>query len=199
MPILPDTDIFALLRDGALAISPLDISQIQPATVDLRLGAEAKIYTGNQPLDLEAANFDNWKEITIGERFMLERGVFLQAFTLEKIVIPQSLNAKIYGKNSLLMAGLEVVPAYINPGFAGRMPLAVKNIGPSGLTISVSMKICQIEFSYLAQAASRPYPERYKPCDIPSDSPVLKLFTKGVDKNNAMSRYLREQISALSK
>lgn len=40
MSTLSDKDIFALIKEGKLELTPLDVSQIQPASIDLRLGSK---------------------------------------------------------------------------------------------------------------------------------------------------------------
>lgn len=200
MSILSDKDIFSLIRNKTLEISPLGIDQIQPASVDLRLGDDGKVIVPGSAIDLKNFSQDDveWKHVSLENGYILHPGTCIQTHTYEKLVVPQNINAKIFGRNSLIMIGLEVLVAYINPGFDGIMPLTIKNISPVPITLHREIKICQIEFSFLASTASRPYPERHKIADLSSDDPVFDLFTQGVEQDNRLSVFLRNRIAEMS-
>lgn len=199
MSILSDQDIFRLIGEKKLKISPLLVDQVQPASVDLRLGKKGKIIkSGSADLRNFAENSIIWEEIDLENGFILEPNAYLQAWTLEELELPININAKIFGKNSLLIVGLNVNTAFINPSFKGKMCLAIKNWTSIPLTIGYGMEICQVEFSTLAQTPTRGYRE-VSSHQIPLNDPVFSLFEKGEKMNNPLSRYLREQIDNIAK
>lgn len=198
MSVLSDKDIFQFLKDKDLKISPLMVDQIQPASVDLRLGAKAKTL---QSGSVNLRNFDKatlkWQEVDLEQGYALKPGGWIQAWTLEKIELPNNLNAKIFGKNSLVILGLDVQVAFINPGFTGLMCLSIKNWSNASLTIGAGMGICQIEFATLEQTPTRGY--RGGIAHVPDNDTASSLFSPGEKQDNMLSRFLREQIDSMVK
>ena len=107
--ILSDADIRRRLADGDLAIEPLDDPelQIQPASVDLRLGRE---FLEFQHTNIPCIHPDSEQEIdeyvdeTVvddGEEFILHPGDFVLGTTVERVAIPPDLIAHVEGRSSL--------------------------------------------------------------------------------------------------
>ena len=44
--VLSDVTILEYLAEGRIVIDPLDLADVQPASVDLRLGPEALVFSG---------------------------------------------------------------------------------------------------------------------------------------------------------
>ncbi len=132
MSTLSDKDIFALIKEGKLELTPLDVSQIQPASIDLRLGSKIQLPKKNECIDLRFDSetiADHFLERDLSEPYTLKPGDIVMGGTLEKIKIPDYCNAKIYNKNSLVSIGLNVsTGCYINPGYEGHMPLLLKKM-----------------------------------------------------------------------
>lgn len=200
MSVLSDVNIFALLRSGNLQISPLEFSQIEPASVDLRLGEKGKLLEAGEIDPRDKAQMENIQgpDINFVDGYALRPGETITASTLEKLVIPQECNGKILGKNGLLMLGIEVVVAYINPGYSGHMPLLIKNVGPMIVTLSAGLKICQLELNSLAAPATRAYPERYN-MEIRKDHVGIEgMSQSSSDEPNPLSDFLKRRIAELA-
>jgi deoxycytidine triphosphate deaminase/intein/homing endonuclease len=107
--ILSDTDIRRRLEEGDLAIEPLEDPelQIQPASVDLRLGREfLEFERTNIPCihpDSEDEIEDYVSETVVpeGEDFVLHPGDFVLGTTIERVAIPPDLMAHVEGRSSL--------------------------------------------------------------------------------------------------
>src|SRR5690349_17059831 len=107
--ILSDRDIRSRLQQGDLEITPLadPALQIQPASVDLRLADEFIVYKPGQitcldprdPASLSAAT----ERITVprGGAFILHPGEFALGSTVERVVIPADLVARVDGRSSV--------------------------------------------------------------------------------------------------
>lgn len=165
MSVLSDKDIFSLIMEKKLVISPLEVTQIQPASVDLRLGGKLQIpCPGTVALYPGAEKpAPGHTDIALSEKpYTLEPGAIAYVSTLETLRIPTGYNARIYNKNSLAQLGLNVWPAYINPGYEGVMPLVLKNDGVHRLVIKAGMRICQMEVSALQTPPSRSYADRHE-------------------------------------
>ncbi|GAA4129156.1 2'-deoxycytidine 5'-triphosphate deaminase [Aminobacter aganoensis] len=103
--ILPDQDIAALFASGALKAPPLDADQIQPASLDLRLGARAFRVRASflpGPNSLVSAKLDRLKlhEIDLSEGAVLETGCVYIVPLLESLALPAEISASANPKSS---------------------------------------------------------------------------------------------------
>jgi len=104
--ILPDKDIAALFERGALiSARPLDDDQIQPASLDLRLGSvafrvRASFLPG--PQDRVSDKLERLKlhEIQLGEGAVLETGCVYIVPLLEALKLPAGISASANPKSS---------------------------------------------------------------------------------------------------
>jgi len=107
--ILSDADIRRRLEEGSLAVDPLDDPdlQIQPASVDLRLGREfLEFQHTNIPCihpDSEQEVDEYVDETVVDEdgEFILHPGDFVLGTTVERVEIPPDLIAHVEGRSSL--------------------------------------------------------------------------------------------------
>ena len=204
MAILSDKDIAVLLMDKTLKISPLEVGQIQPASVDLRLGSMLKVPTEGQMIDLDPSAEKvklKVQEISLDDGpFLLKPGQCVRGATLEELEIPDFCNAKIFNKNSLALHGLTVTgTCYINPGYKGHMSLFIKNEGPYEIKLHKGVQICQLEVCTLQNKAHSPYSERYSEARIREMAEFMKREFVETRPRGALSRYLEESIKNISK
>ncbi|MGB7432443.1 MAG: 2'-deoxycytidine 5'-triphosphate deaminase [Ahrensia sp.] len=104
--ILPDSAIAALFTDGALTTDgALDSDQIQPASLDLRLGTKAyRVRAGFMPgaASTVAAKLEQFKlhEIDLTESAVLETGCVYIVPLLEQVNLPADISASTNPKSS---------------------------------------------------------------------------------------------------
>ena len=104
--ILPDQDIAALFSSGALAAPrPLDADQIQPASLDLRLGAKAYRARASflpGPGSTVDAKLERLKlhEIDLAEGAVLETGCVYIVPLMESLSLPDHVSASANPKSS---------------------------------------------------------------------------------------------------
>ena len=104
--ILPDQDIAALFSAGALAAPrPLDADQIQPASLDLRLGAKAFRTRASflpGPDSTVEAKLDRLKlhEIDLADGAVLETGCVYIVPLMESLALPDHVSASANPKSS---------------------------------------------------------------------------------------------------
>ncbi len=104
--ILPDKDIAALFDNGALASAhPLDGDQIQPASLDLRLGTiayrvRASFLPGPNHRVSEKLEKLKLHEIALGEGAVLETGCVYIVPLLEGLDLPDGISASANPKSS---------------------------------------------------------------------------------------------------
>jgi len=169
--ILSDTDILRRLEEGALRISPiadLDL-QVQPASVDLRLGTEfLEFQRTNIPCihpnsQQEVGEYVTETVIDEGQEFILHPGDFVLGTTIERVAIPEDLIAHVEGRSSLgrLAIVVHATAGLCDPGFRGKITLELSNLGTAPVALTPGMRVSQLTFTELSSPADRPYgPER---------------------------------------
>lgn len=165
--ILSDRELRARLEVGDLQVGPLsDVElQIQPASIDLRLAQEFIVYKPAQitcldpqrPETLTAAT----EKISVPEdsAFILHPGEFALGSTVERVVIPPDLVARVDGRSSVgrLAIVVHATAGFIDPGFAGQITLELSNLGRVPVRLYPGMRIAQIVLYQLTSPAERPY------------------------------------------
>jgi dCTP deaminase len=107
--ILSDADILRRLEEGSLVVEPLDDPdiQIQPASVDLRLGQTfLEFQHANIPCihpNSEQEVEEYVEEVDVGDdgEYVLHPGDFVLGTTHERVEIPDDLIAHVEGRSSL--------------------------------------------------------------------------------------------------
>ena len=165
--ILSDADILSRLADGDLAIEPLDDidQQVQPASVDLRLGERfLEFQRANIPCihPTEADEVGEYvTETTVdqGDEFILHPGDFVLGTTAERVAIPDDLVAHVEGRSSLgrLAIVVHATAGLCDPGYEGQITLELSNLGTAPVALTPGMRVSQLVFTELTQPAARPY------------------------------------------
>ena len=165
--ILSDVDILRRLEDGDLVVEPLDDPdiQIQPASVDLRLGREfLEFQHANIPCipPNAEAEVDDYVELTEVEEsgeYILHPGDFVLGTTHERVEIPDDLIAHVEGRSSLgrLAIVVHATAGLADPGYKGQITLELSNLGTAPVALTPGMRISQLTFTELKTPADRPY------------------------------------------
>jgi dCTP deaminase len=165
--ILSDRDIRRRLEEGDLVVEPLDDPevQLQPASVDLRLGREfLEFQRTNIPCihpesDDEVAEYVDETVVDEGDDFVLHPGDFVLGTTRERVEIPPDLIAHVEGRSSLgrLAIVVHATAGLCDPGYKGQITLELSNLGAAPVALSPGMRISQLTFTVLSSAAERPY------------------------------------------
>ncbi|AQL42223.1 dCTP deaminase [Halorientalis sp. IM1011] len=167
--ILSDADILDRLAEGDLVIEPLeDVDlQVQPASVDLRLGREflefqhANIPCIHPNSEQEVAEYVDETHVDEGEEFILHPGDFVLGTTVERVEIPADLIAHVEGRSSLgrLAIVVHATAGLCDPGYQGQITLELSNLGTAPVALTPGMRISQLTFTELKTPADRPYGE----------------------------------------
>jgi dCTP deaminase len=172
MAILSDQDIKKYLDEGRISIEPLEDPerQIQPSSVDLRIGNEFKGFRiiRKPCIDpLDKSDLESYMEsfhLDQGEAFIIHPGEFALATTHEAVKLPDDLVARVEGRSSMGRLGItmHVTAGYIDPGFQGKITLEISNIGKMPVALYTGQRVCQIVFETMTSPSQRPYghPER---------------------------------------
>jgi len=188
--VLSDKSIKQQLEQGRVVGSPLDLQDIQPASIDLHLDRQILIFTNSrQPYIDVKESLDNLTQIvTIPEHspFILHPGEFVLGSTAEHIELPEDLVARLEGKSSLGRLGLVIhsTAGFVDPGWKGHLTLELSNLARLPITLYYGMKIGQISFLRLTTAAEQIYGSeslgsRYQGQTLPTPS----RFHQDFDQN----------------
>lgn len=165
--MLSDGDIAERLQEGDLVIEPLDDPdvQIQPASVDVRLGREFLEFDNGSIPYIDPKNqedIDDYVTETIipedGE-YVLHPTEFVLGTTIEKLELPTDLIGHVNGRSSLGRIAIVVhaTAGVCDPGFRGQITLELSNLGTTPVVLTPNMRIAQITFTQLKTPAKRPY------------------------------------------
>ncbi len=185
--ILSDKDIKEALKKGHISIEPLlDAElQIQPSSVDLRLGNEFRLFKYVEMPFIDPRNkaetsseITELRNIKDDERFIVHPGDFLLGTTLEYVKVPDDMVARLEGRSSMGRLGLIIhsTAGYIDPGFEGKITLEISNLGKMPVALYAKMRICQIVFEKMTSPAERPYginrDSKYQKQEHPEESKI---------------------------
>lgn len=159
--ILSDRGILAMLDQGTLTIRPVEPAQIQPASVDIRLGDTFSIVEDNAGgiLDMDHPIF--YKTIQT-QRYLLLPGQFVLATTMEYIELPDCLTAFVEGRSSMGRMGLFIQNAgWVDPGFRGEITLELYNANRCAISLQAGRRIGQLVFAKTDVPVQHPYQGKY--------------------------------------
>ena len=151
--VLPDLGLRALIETGSIAAhEPIDDSQIQPASLDLRLGARAirlraSFLAGPNARVVERMDDLAMHQIDLSDGAVLEKGCVYLVELQERLCLPEGLSAVANAKSS-----------------TGRLDLLTRTVTdhgtefdriPSGYEGPLYAEICPRSFSVLVRPGMR--------------------------------------------
>lgn len=171
MSTIVDSQIEAMaICDGL--ISPFDLSQLNPASYDVKLGST--IYVETKTCE--------WRKVELP--WALEPGEFVLGATQEIIRLPNYIEAVFQLKSSRGREGYEhVLSGYIDPGFSGRITLELVNVNRyRPLPLAEGMLIGQIRFMKTDQPCRQSYKEKgHYNLDLTVQPSKVDLFGKPIE------------------
>lgn len=160
--ILSDQTIRKCLQEGSLFISPLEEEQIQPASVDIRLGDTFSIVEDTSDGIITMENEIHYKTITT-DTYLLLPGQFVLATTMEYFRLPDNLTAFVEGRSSLGRMGLFIQNAgWVDPGFEGEITLELFNANRCAIRLHTGRRVGQLVFAQMDAPALVPYQGKYQ-------------------------------------
>lgn len=158
--ILSDLEIIKEIKNGNIILEPFNIENVQPASVDLKLGNTLKIYI-DEVLDPKKEN--QTTEIVIPEEgFIMNPGELYLSSCAENIGISSKLGALVLAKSGIGRLGIDVIvgPAgWTDPGFGNNIPssLVLEMRATRPVLIYPGMPICQMLFYRIDGVVAKPY------------------------------------------
>ena len=160
--ILSDKTIFEMLNDNQLGISPLETDQVQPASVDIRLGSTYSVVEDSSDGIIRLGNRVHYKTIH-ADTYLLLPGQFVLATTMEYFKLPINLTAFVEGRSSIGRLGLFIQNAgWVDPGFEGEITLELFNANRCAVELQAGRRVVQLVFAQLDADARNPYQGKYQ-------------------------------------
>jgi dCTP deaminase len=146
--VLGDLSLWKILND--LVREP-DPDLVNPASIDVRLGAEMRLEVGQgelRALDLTAGPVH------------LQPGDFALVQSVEWLMVPNGVAVELMLKTTYTQQGYGLAgPVWLDPGWCGVATLPIRNVTRhTPLPIECGARIAQIVVHALDQPAVRPHP-----------------------------------------
>jgi dCTP deaminase len=161
--LLPDHEIAAEVAAGHVRIDPWDPALVQPASLDVRLGREFRVFESHHVTAINPARDQPGLTRRVvpadDDAFVLHPHELVLACTREAVTLPAGIAARLEGKSSLGRLGLQAhaTAGWIDPGFTGQVTLELSNVTTLPVMLWPGMSIGQLCFFRLSSPAQRPY------------------------------------------
>lgn len=154
---------------GPTLISPYIEENVQPASIDVRLGNDFMVFERDQTPFIDLADpVDITKRVHVedGDYFMLHPGEFVLGVTMERVMMPNNIVCRIEGRSSCGRLGLmvHVTAGYIDPGFCGPITLEMTCMHPLPMKLRPGFRVAQLSFVQIEEVEN-PYVGRYQDAD----------------------------------
>ena len=153
MSILTHDEIIRQVRTGTIGIDPFDESKVGPASIDLHLANQFRVFKRVREIFhvTEEAAYENVSEVievAEGDYFVLMPGETCHGLTRERIHLPDDLCGWLQGRSRFARLGLmvHITAAFIQPGIDNHQALEINNAGPMPLALRPGIALCQFMF-----------------------------------------------------
>ena len=161
--LLSDKDIRTQIEAGRIGLDPLDMSLLQPSSMDVRLDRFFRLFDNHKYPFIDPReqqdDLTRFIEVASDEAFILHPGEFVLGSTYEFVSLPDDIAARLEGKSSLGRLGLltHSTAGFVDPGFNGHVTLELSNTATLPIKLWPGMKIGQLCFFQLSSASENPY------------------------------------------
>ena len=160
--ILSDRTVQKMLDNQSLRIEPITAGQIQPASVDIRLGNTFSV-VDDTPSGIIKLDSEIKYKMIFADTYMILPGQFVLATTMEYFELPDYLTAFVEGRSSLGRMGLFIQNAgWVDPGFKGEITLELYNANRCAIELKAGRRVGQLVFAEMDSPALNPYRGKYQ-------------------------------------
>jgi dCTP deaminase len=151
MPILTHDEILARVRSGDIVIDPYQEDCVGPASVDLHLGREFRVFKKMHeiyPVN-DHSDFNRITDLVRTEDpFVLMPGETVLGITEERIKLPPNLCGWLEGRSRFARLGLmvHITAGFMQPGIDNRQVLEIANVSTVPLALQPGTRLCQFIF-----------------------------------------------------
>lgn len=149
--VLTHDAILAEMQAGNISIEPFDQTAVGPASVDLTLAPEIRIFRNidhSIPV-VEGADFhDITKRKVIDDKYTIKPRELILGITKERVTLAPTICGWLNSRSRFARLGLmvHITAPFIQPGVSSRQVLEILNAGPNNLEIVPGERLCQLIF-----------------------------------------------------
>jgi dCTP deaminase len=148
MTVLTRDEILKEMKKGRIKIEPFSKDQIGPASIDLSLSEEFRVFKKwkTAPISEDVDYKKYTRLIKVDKYKILSPGEFVLGITREKIALPENICGWLTGRTRFARLGLSIhiTASFIQPGISNRQVLEIKNVGSVPLILYPGTRVCQI-------------------------------------------------------
>ena len=151
MSILTHDEILKEISSGGIVIDPFHPECVGPASVDLHLGNEFRVF--RKVHDVVRVTADaNYEEITerilVQDRLLLMPQETVLGITVEKLTLAPYLCGWLEGRSRFSRLGLlvHISASFMQPGIENKQCLEISNFSPTPMALYPDTPICQFIF-----------------------------------------------------
>jgi dCTP deaminase len=151
MSIITHDVILELIQSGRIRIDPFLEEQVGPASIDLHLGNDFRVFREiRRPFDVtEEADIDQITEqihVADGDSLMLMPAKTCLGVTIERISLPPNICGWLEGRSRFARLGLVIhaTAGFVQPGVDNKQVLEITNNGQVPLNIVPKVALCQL-------------------------------------------------------
>ncbi len=151
MATMGKDELLKLIRDGSMRIEPFRESQIGPASIDLHLGDNFRVFEKTRDVfhvreDADYKQLTRAVKVERNSSFLIMPNELVQGITEETLTLPSTLSGRIEGRSRFARLGLliHLSSGFIQPGSTGKVVLEILNVSPLPLALHPGTAICQV-------------------------------------------------------
>ncbi len=151
MGILTRDEIVNEIKKGAIKIEPYSKENVGPASVDLHLGYEFRIFKKTRKV-IEIRDGMRYEDVTekinVEDHLLLMPGEMVLGITIEKITLAPNICGWLEGRSRFARLGLlvHISTSFMQPGISNKQCLEIINFSPMPLALYPGTAICQFIF-----------------------------------------------------
>lgn len=145
--ILTKKEILEEIQRKRVKVSPFIKKNIGPASIDLTLSNEFRIFPQVKEIALtEKTDAESITLLKKQKQITLQPGDFILAVTKEKITLPQNICGFLSGRSRFARMGLliDVTAFFIHPGVSNHQVFEIKNISHNPIILKEGLRIAQL-------------------------------------------------------
>ena len=151
MATLGRDELLKQIANGTIRIRPFKKSQVGPASINLHLGDNFRVFEKTRAVLHIRENADYKKttrsvKVSPKGSFLIMPNELVQGVTEEFLSLPATLSGRIEGRSRFARLGLliHLSSGFIQPGSNGRVVLEILNVSPLPLALHPGTAICQV-------------------------------------------------------
>lgn len=146
--ILTKEKVLEEIKKKGIKISPFSRKSLGPASYDLTLGNEFRVYEKGKNVSVkEGVNYKKFTKLVKGN-IKLKPGDFILGVTKEKITLSENVCGWLTGRSRFARLGLQIhsTAAFLQPGINNKQVLEIYNLSKNTLELKPGTRICQVMF-----------------------------------------------------